>query len=61
MIESRKGIGYPIVDPGMCCKQRSKLFCMPCIASEETSTIMDLLLEEHLAMICMMDVLSQCI
>ena len=50
----------PLLTPGICCRQRSKLFCMPNITNEWTSTIMDLLFDEHLAMICTMDVLSQC-
>ena len=45
---------------GTCCRQRSKLFCMPNITNEHTSTIMDLLFDEHLVMICTMDALSQC-
>ena len=50
----------PLLTPSICHKWRSKFFCMPSMASEWTRTIMDLLLEEHLAMICRTDVLSQC-
>ena len=53
------GISYTIVDPGDMSQEEVKVFYMPNKTNEWTSTIMDLLLDEHLVMICTMYVLSQ--
>ena len=60
LLNLERASAIPLLTPGIYCRQMFKLFLMPNKINEWTSTIMDLLLDEHLIRICTTDMLSQC-
>ena len=60
LLNLERALAIPLLTPGICCRQRSTFFCMSYKTNKWTRTIMDLLLDEHLVMICTMGALSQC-
>ena len=60
LLNLERALALPFLTPGICWRWRSKLFCVLNMTREQTSTIMDFLLDEHLSIICTTDELSQC-
>ena len=60
LLDLERVSAIPLLTLRICCRWKSKLFCIPNKTNDWTSTIMNLLFDEHLVMIPTMDVLSQC-